>query len=156
MMRKTPMFALAATRKALVGNGPTFSTGGECMNTCDIQNAFPMNERGVRSSSPFQEPNTAIYDTYMSWTYFQPIDVNIEKLPAPEAKYYQRHTKRPWDISTTELIEIQSRKKYFQVWGYLIAFIYLYFLMPKEKSFSGLHGPDGHWIMLPKSRPELF
>lgn len=156
MMRKTSICAIAATRKALVGNGPTFHTGGECNNTCDIQNSFPMNERGIRSSSPFPEPNTAIYDTYMPWTYFQPMDVKMEKMPAPEAKYYQHLTKKPWDVSSTELLEIQSRKKYIQAIAYLILIVYLYFLMPKEKSFSGLRGSDGYWIMLPKNQPEKF
>jgi len=126
------------------------------MNTCDIQNVHPLNERGIRSSSPFPEPNTAIYDTYMPWTYFQPMDVNIEKMPAPEAKYYQRHTKRPWDLSSTELLEIQSRKKYLQGVGYALLAIYLYCLLPKEKSFSGLRGSDGYWVALPKNQPEKF
>jgi len=115
-----------------------------------------MNERGIRSSSPFPEPNTAIYDTYMPWTYFQPMDVKVEKMPAPEPKYYQHLTKKPWDVSSTELLEIQSRKKYIQAIGYLMLIVYLYFLMPKEKSFSGLRGSDGHWVMLPKNQPEKF
>ncbi|CAJ1027569.1 hypothetical protein Q4I32_004614 [Leishmania shawi] len=156
MMRKTSLYAFAATRKALVGNGPTFHTAGDNNNTSDIQNAFPMNERGIRSSSPFPEPNTAIYDTYMPWTYFQPIDVNIHKMPEPEAKYYQFHTKKPWDVSTTDLIEIQSRKKYVQGVGYFLMVIYVYFLMPKEKSYSGETGSDGFFVMLPKNQPEKF
>ncbi|KAL7701609.1 hypothetical protein N2W54_004651 [Lotmaria passim] len=156
MMRKTSVCAFAATRKALVGNGPTFQTGGDNNNTSDIQNAFPLNERGIRSSSPFPEPNTAIYDTYMPWTYFQPIDVQIEKMPAPEAKYYQHHTKKPWDVSTTDLMEIQSRKKYLQGIGYLILVVYLYTLLPKEKSYTGKVGSDGFWVMLPKNQPEKF
>ncbi|EPY35204.1 hypothetical protein STCU_01198 [Strigomonas culicis] len=156
MMRQTPLLAFAATRTALVGNGPTFLTGGDNNNTTDTQNVYPLNERGIRSSSPFQEPNTAIYDSYLSWTYFQPLDVNIEKLPAPEAKYYQRLTKRPWDVSSTEMIEIQSRKKYFQTWLYLVAVIIMYFLLPKEKSYNGLRGSDGIWVALPKNQPEKF
>ncbi|SYZ66625.1 hypothetical_protein (plasmid) [Leishmania braziliensis MHOM/BR/75/M2904] len=156
MMRKTSLYAFAATRKALVGNGPTFHTAGDNNNTSDIQNAFPMNERGIRSSSPFPEPNTAIYDTYMPWTYFQPIDVKINKMPEPEAKYYQFHTKKPWDVSTTDLIEIQSRKKYVQGVGYFLMVIYVYFLMPKEKSYSGETGSDGFFVMLPKNQPEKF
>ncbi|AYU79554.1 protein of unknown function - conserved [Leishmania donovani] len=156
MMRKTSACAIAATRRALVGNGPTFHTGGDNNNMSDIQNAFPMNERGIRSSSPFPEPNTAIYDSYMPWTYFQPIDVKVDKMPAPEAKYYQHHTKKPWDVSTTDLIEIQSRKKYVQGVGYFVMLIYLYFLMPKEKSYSGETGSDGFFVMLPKNQPEKF
>lgn len=156
MMRKTSIAAFSATRVALVGNGLTFHTGGEDKNTAETAHAFPMGANGVRSSSPFPEPNTAIYDTYMSWTYFQPLDVKIEKLPAPEAKYYQHHTKRAWDVSCAELLEIVSRRKYLQVWGYAIVCVYLYFLMPKEKSYSGLRGSDGHWVMLPKNQPEKF
>ncbi|CAD2217408.1 hypothetical protein AGDE_04028 [Angomonas deanei] len=155
-MRRTQLVAFSATRAALVGNGPTFLTGGDNNNTTDTANVYPLNERGIRSSSPFPEPNTAIYDTYMPWTYFQPMDVNIEKMPAPEPKYYQKLTKRPWDVSSTELLEIQSRKKYMQVIFYICACAYLYFLMPKEKSYSGLRGSDGIWILLPKNQPEKF
>lgn len=155
-MRKTGIAAFSATRAALVGNGLTFQTGGSDNNTCDTANAFPMGPRGVRSSSPFPEPNTAIYDSYLSWTYFQPLEVKIEKLPAPDPKYYQHHTKRPWDVSCTELLEIVSRRKFLQMWCYIVVCFYLYFLMPKEKSYSGLRGSDGYWIMLPKNEPEKF
>lgn len=155
-MQRTVPLLFAATAALRVGNGPTFQTGGEYNDACTTANAYPLNDRGIRSSSPFPEPNTAIYDTYQPWTYFHPIDVNVEKMPAPDPKYYQKHTKRPWDLSATELLDIQSRRKYFQMWGYGIATIFVYFLMPKEKSFSGLRGSDGHWIMLPTGQPEKF
>lgn len=156
-MRKTSIAAFTATRVVLAGNGiGTFSSGGECSQTSDVMNAFPLSERGVRSSSPFMENNTAIYDSYQSFTYMQPQDINIEKMPAPEAKYYQHHTKRPWDVSSTELTEIVSRRKFVQACGYGVITIFLYFIMPKEKSFSGSRGSDGSWIMLPKNQPEKF
>lgn len=155
-MRRTSSLLFTASAILRVGNGPTFQTGGEHIDTCTTANAYPLNERGIRSSSPFPEPNTAVYETYQPWTYFHPIDVDIERLPAPDPKYFQKHTKRPWDLSATELLEIQSRRKYFQAWGYGLATVFLYFLMPKEKSFSGLRGSDGTWIMLPKFQPEKF
>lgn len=156
MLRTTSKFFFAGTLVRYVGNGPTFQTGGEHIDACMIANAHPLNERGIRSSSPFPEPNTAVYDTYQPWTYFHPIDVKIDKLPAPNPKYFQKHTKRHWDLSATELLEIQSRRKYFQVWGYGLVTVFVYFLMPKEKSFSGLRGADGHWVLLPKFQPEKF
>eukprot|EP00796_Vickermania_ingenoplastis_P009260 gene9260-6511_t len=155
-MRRSTTALFSTTCVRLVGNGPTFQTGGEHIDACTTANVYPLNERGIRSSSPFPEPNTAVYDTYQPWTYFHPIDVNVEKLPAPEPQYYQKHTKRPWDLSATELLEIQSRRKYFQIWFYAFATFFLYFLMPKEKSYSGLRGSDGFWIMLPKFQPEKF
>lgn len=39
------------------------------------------------------------------------------------------------------------------MWFYIIAIIAVYFLIPKEKSYSGLRGADGHWIFLPKGQP---
>eukprot|EP00656_Telonema_subtile_P001071 TRINITY_DN10510_c0_g1_i3.p1 TRINITY_DN10510_c0_g1~~TRINITY_DN10510_c0_g1_i3.p1 ORF type:complete len:122 (-),score=26.74 TRINITY_DN10510_c0_g1_i3:189-554(-) len=80
----------------------------------------------------------------------------IETMPAPEPKYYQRHTKKPWDISTTELLEIQARKKYIHCMIYGVLFVMLYFVLPKEKTYAGTRGSDGFWIMLPKNQPELF
>lgn len=155
MMRSTQTLAFRATCLAL-NNGPTFSTGGGHNDTVDVANAYPLNERGIRSSSPFPEPNTAVYEAYMPWTYFQPHKVDIEKLPAPDAKYYQRFTKRPWDVSSTEAIEINSRKKFLGFVTYSFLIVWAYFWLPKEKSYSGLHGPDGSWIFLPKNKPEYF
>lgn len=156
MLRSTQARLFRATTISLVGNGPTMSTGGAHNDTADIANCYPLNERGIRSSSLFQEPNTAVYDAYMPWTYFQPIKVDIQKMPAPEAKYYQRLTKKPWDISNTELMEIQSRKKYFgfMIYGGLV--VIAYFFIPREKTYTGLRGYDGHWILLPKNKPEMF
>lgn len=156
MLRRTPLAAFAATRAVLAGNGPTFNSGGADNNTSDIANAFQMNEHGVRSSSPFPEPNTAIYDGYMSWTYFQPIDVKVELLPAPEAKYYQRLTKKPWDVSSTEWTELTLRRQFMSFWWTLFLFIMAYFMLPKEKSYSGVRGSDGFYILLPKNEPEKF
>ncbi|CCW64326.1 unnamed protein product [Phytomonas sp. EM1] len=156
MLRVSCLSAFAATRAVLVGNGTTFLTGGDCTTSNEMQNVYRLGPRGIRSSSPFEEPNTAIYDSFVSWTYFQPIDIKVDKLPAPKAKYYQHHTKKPWDVSSTELMEITSRRKYVQGWGYLFLSIYVYFLMPKEKSFSGIRGSDGWWIMLPRNQPEKF
>lgn len=158
MMRATSIAAMSATRVALVGNGLTFPTGGENTNEnyWFTANAHPMGNRNVRSSSVFPEPNTAIYDGYLAWTYFQPLDIKIDTMAAPEAKHYQRHTKRPWDVSCTELVEIQSRRRYLQLWWYSLLLVLIFFLLPKEKSFSGLRGPDGHYIMLPKNQPEKF
>lgn len=154
-MRSTRSLAFVATRAAL-NNGPTFLTGGGHNDTVDVANAYPLNERGIRSSSPFAEPNTAVYEAYLPWTYFCPHNVNIEKMPAPEAKYYQRLTKKPWDVSSTEAIEINSRKKFFGFIIYTGLVIWAYFYLPKEKSYSGLYGPDGHWVLLPKNKPEYF
>lgn len=155
MMRATRPVAFRASLMAL-NNGPTFLTGGAHNDSVDVANAYPMGERGIRSSSPFVEPNTAVYEAYMPWTYFQPHKVDVEKMPAPEAKYYQRLTKKPWDISSTELIEITSRKKFSGFIIYTFLVVLAYFYVPKEKSYSGLHGPDGWWILLPKNKPEYF
>eukprot|EP00758_Cryptobia_borreli_P002070 Tbor_TRINITY_DN2760_c0_g1::TRINITY_DN2760_c0_g1_i1::g.15245::m.15245 len=137
-------------------NGVTFLTGGQLTDNDMNANVYSTNDRGIKSSSMFKEPNTAIYESYLPWTYFQPMKIDIEKMPAPEAKYYQRHTKKPWDISTTELLEIQARKKYIHCLMYSVLFVMLYFVLPKEKNFAGTRGCDGFWIMLPKNQPEQF
>lgn len=155
MMRASRTLCLSASGMRL-NNGPTFLTGGQLTDDDMCANAYPVNERGIRSSSMFPESNTAIYESYMPWTYFQPGKVDIETMPAPEPKYYQRHTKKPWDISTTELLEIQARKKYIHCMIYGVLFVMLYFVLPKEKTYAGTRGSDGFWIMLPKNQPELF
>lgn len=161
MMRATRFSALRATA-TLLSNGITFPTGGTCsepgnFNIPEAANTFSVNERGVKSSSQFPEPHTAVYDSaILPWTYFQPMKVNIEKLPAPEAKYYQVLTKKPWDVSSTEWVEIQYRKKAIGSAWYFSLLFAAYFLLPKEKSYSGLRGFDGWYILLPKNQSELF
>jgi hypothetical protein len=105
----------------------------------------------------FAEPHTAVYDSLIvPWTYLQPVKVNVELMPAPEAKYYQRLTKKPWDISSSEWVEMSYRKRFLMACWYTSFIVSLMFILPKEKSFSGLKGSDGWYIALPKNRPELF
>lgn len=155
-MQRTSRSLISTSAARLSQVGVTFQTGGQLMDDDMNAVAYRHNERGIRSSSMFPEPNTAIYDSYMPWTYFEPIKVDIEKMPAPEAKYYQKFTKKPWDISTTELMEIQARKKYIHAVIYFFMWIAIYFVLPKEKTYIGTRGSDGKWIMLPKNQPELF
>jgi hypothetical protein len=155
MMRSSRVLAISSTRALL--NGITFPTGGTDSAMVESTNTLPVNERGVKSSSQFPEPNTAVYDAaIISWTYFEPMKVTVDKLPAPEAKYYQKNTKRPWDISSTEWVEIQYRKKFFMSVYYFTLLCLVFFYFPKEKSYSGLRGADGWYVMLPKNQSELF
>ena len=137
--------------------GLTFPTGGSLSENTEAVNHLPTSDRGVKSSSIFPEPNTAIYDsTFIPWTYFEPTKVHIEKMPAPEAKYYQRLTRKPWDVSSTEWMEISNRKRYVMSFWYSAMLVFVMFIVPKERSFSGLIGYDGFFVMLPKNKPELF
>jgi hypothetical protein len=105
----------------------------------------------------FVEPNTAVYDgAFIPFTYLQPMKVTVEKLPAPEAKYYQRLTRKPWDISSTEWMEITARKRYFAAMWYGAMIVVMMFMMPKERSFSGIKGADGYYVNLPTRKPEMF
>ena len=152
--RMTPIAAQATTG---LGAGLTFPTGGSFSDTVEAANHMPTSDRGVKSSSIFPEPNTAVYDsTFLPWTYFEPIKVNIEKLPAPEPKYYQRLTRKPWDVSSTEWMEISARKRFVLGMYYGSMLIVVMFLVPKERSFSGETGFDGFFINLPKGKSELF
>ena len=155
-MRSSRCIAFRSTPALLHNYGPTFLTGGSYSEELENAVAHPTNERGIKSSSMWNEPNTAVYDTHFPWTYFQPQKVNIEALPAPEAKYYQRFTKRPWDISSTEWQEMTTRKRFIQSFWYAFLFFMVYFYLPKEKSFSGSRGTDGFWALLPKNQPHLF
>ena len=144
-----------------VANGVSFGIGGVESKNAEQANCVPSNERGLKASAMYQEGlQTANYDALMgawSWTYMRPVEkVEVEKLAAPEAKYYQVHTKKPWDISCTDYVEIIARKRMFlcALWGSLI--LIMFFVMPKEKQFSGKKGADGWWIMLPKNKPEMF
>lgn len=152
LMRSSALLRTAAASS----NGPTFMTGGTLSDELEHAACLPVNERGIKSSSMFHEPNTAIYDASVSWTYLQPQKVNVEKFPAPEAKYYQRLTRKPWDISTAEWVEITHRKKTAMSFWYFSVFLMAWFVIPKEKSYSGLAGTDGFWVLLPKNEPELF
>jgi hypothetical protein len=150
-----------ALRCAAIPNGVSFGIGGVESKNAEAANCVPSNERGLKASAMFQEGlQTANYDALFgawSWTYMQPVaKVNIEKMPAPEAKYYQQHTKKPWDISCSDYVEIITRKRFFLcgLWGSLV--LAMFFVMPKEKQFSGKKGADGWWIGLPKNQPELF
>ena len=144
--------------KGAVGCGGTFHTGGHLTDDYHSSFAHPTGERGIRSSSPFAEPNTAVYDSYMSWTYFQPMRVDIEKMAAPEKKYYQRLTRKPWDLSTMEYHDMITRKRFVQFWWLFALSMFMYFFMTKEKKFAGTSdiSSDGIWVLLPKNRPELF
>ena len=105
----------------------------------------------------FAEPNTAVYDSqFVSWTYFEPMKVDIEKFPAPEKKYYQRLTRKPWDVSCTEWMEITARKKYVFGLYYVALIFFVMFFLPRERSYSGETGSDGFFVNLPKNEPELF
>jgi hypothetical protein len=117
---------------------------------------FPANERGIKSASVFPEPNTAVYDGILPFSYFCPTKVSIEKMPAPDAKYYQHLTKRHWDVSATENYEMRTRTMYFQAWFYGILVIFVHFFMQKEKKFAGTSGSDGFWALLPKGHSEYF
>ena len=140
-----------------VAAGLTFPTGASVSETVEATNHMPTNERGVKSSTVFPEPTTAVYDsTFVAWTYFEPAKVNIEKFPAPEKQYYQRWTRKPWDVSSTEWMEITARKKYVLGLFYFWLGCFIMFLVPKEKTFSGLSGQDGYFVNLPKGQPNLF
>jgi hypothetical protein len=152
--RATPL-ALAAAGSGV--SGLTFPTGASFSDNVESVNFLPSNERGVKSSTIFPEPNTAVYDsTFVPWTYFDPIKVDIEKLPVPEKKYYQRLTRKPWDVTCTEWMEISARKRYVIGMYYLALIFFIMFLMPKERSFSGLTGSDGFFVNLPKGKDHYF
>lgn len=160
MLRRTTALALRATPIAL-NNGPTFLTGGVHTGEQELTHystayCHPVNERGVHSSSMFQEPNTSVYDSIAPWTYFQPHAVKIDVLPAPEPKDYQRLTRKPWDISMTEWMEVQQRKSIVAMLFWAFMTYLAYFGLHKEKSYDGTRGSDGTWVLLPKNRPEWF
>eukprot|EP00760_Papus_ankaliazontas_P030692 PhM_4_TR4976/c0_g1_i1/m.86291 len=163
MLARTRLARCAATNLShspsvtgLTHYGPTLPIGPQVMDESTDAPALGSTPRGVKNTSCFKEDNTAIYDGPISWSYFQPHKVNIEVMPAPEAKYYQRNTKKPWDISTTEWMELTYRKRVVMAiwWGSM--WFALVFLLPKEKQFAGLRGHDGMWIMLPQNQKELF
>lgn len=156
-MRASRVLAIRATSRLLVG-GQGFSTAGTNSDDVEFANVLPVSDRGIKSSSMFPEPNVALYDAGpLTWTYFEPLKVaGIEKLPAPEAKYYQRLTKRPWDVSSSEWVEITYRKKAIGTFYYFTLICLVYFYLPKEKQFSGLKGSDGFYVLLPKNQTELF
>ena len=139
-----------------VSNATPWGTGATVSEEREYAALMPANSRGVKSTTLFEEPNTSIYDSTASWSYFQPMKVNIEKMGAPDAKYYQRHTRREWDISTSEWYEMTQRKKYVLTWYYAALILLFWFVIPKEKSYSGLVGCDGFWALLPKGQPELY
>lgn len=152
-----PRFGIRGSR-LLLSNGPTFNVQAWCTtDDAPCPSAFPVNEKNVRSSSMFPEPNTSVYDSaLLPWTYFAPHKVNIQKMPAPDAKYYQKNTKRPWDVSTTEWREFVVRRSlFFVLYTSTMCFLF-YFVIPKEKNFSGLRGSDGFYVLLPKNKPEMF
>lgn len=160
MMRSTRLVAFRSTPMlcaGAVGAGLPFPTGASFSDTVEAVNHMPTNDRGVKSSSIFPEPNTAVYDsTFVPWTYFEPVKVEIEKLPAPEPKYYQRFTRKPWDVSSTEWMEITARKRYVLGMFYAMLIFAIMFIIPKERSFSGEIGYDGFFVNLPKNKSELF
>jgi hypothetical protein len=154
-MRSSQRLNFAVTRTLLVP-GPTgvmFDRSPELQHT---SLAYPLNDRQVNASWIFPEENTAVYEAYLPFTYFQPHKVNIEKLPAPEPKYYQFHTKRLWDISSTEQVEMILRKRLFHFMFCCFTLVYLYGFHKDERSFDGLEGVDPFWSLLPKNRPEWF
>lgn len=166
MLRRTTASSFRATRVALSGAAPanvtmSFGIGGVESKNAEQANCVPTNERGIKSTGPLQEGlQTSNYDAMFgawSWSYMQPVaKVNVDKLPVPEAKYYQQLTKKPWDISCSEYVEILTRKRamFASFWGMLL--VIMFFIMPKEKQYSGKKGADGWWIWLPKNKPELF
>ena len=112
--------------------------------------------RGVKFSNCLDETNTAVYDGNVSFTYFQPYKVNIEKLGMPDKKYYQRLTRKPWDISTTEWVELMFRKRYLQLYFYSFLIFMSIVVMNKEMQYAGLRGSDGFWVLLPKGETRRF
>jgi hypothetical protein len=152
MMRASRVLACSG-----VGAGLTFPTGATLSDNVESKNVLPSNDRGVKSSSIFPEPNTAVYDAaFASWTYFEPTKVNIEKLPVPEKQYYQRLTRKPWDVSCTEWMEITARKRYVSGMYYLCFIAFVMFILPRERTYSGLSGSDGFFVNLPANKPEMF
>ena len=150
------MFRASATLLCAVGNGPTHLSGGQCTDDGYHPAVYGVNERGVRSSSMFAESNTAVYDNHIAWTYLQTAKVCVERMPAPEAKYYKVHTRRPWDISSQEYFELTTRRHFIKCVYFAIMFFLIYFYLPKEKTFIGTRGTDGFWVMLPKNQPHQF
>ena len=155
-MRASQRLQLAATRSLMLAYGPT-NVGQERHPPDSMAPlSFPDNERNIKASFVFPENNTSVYEAYAVWTYFQPQKVTIERLPAPDPKYYQFHTKRLWDISATEQMEIIIRKRFigFFVCGFTV--IYLYGFLKDERSYDGTEGHDPFWALLPKNRAEWF
>ena len=159
-MRASRTLAFRASAPLLSGSVPaglTFPTGGSFSDTVESTNFLPTSERGVKSSTIFPEPNTAVYDsTFVPWTYFEPVKVDIEKLPVPEKQYYQRLTRKPWDVSCTEWMEITARKRYVGGMFYASFIFFVMFLMPRERTYSGVTGADGFFANLPAGKPEMF
>ena len=138
-------------------NGLQWPCSGQCSETAAYSKLMPVNDRGVRASGPIcVEATTAVYETYMSWTYFQPFKVDIDKMPAPEPRHYQRRTKRAWDITTQEFVEILHRKASLVQMCVFVSMALFILFGPREKSFSGTMGPDGYYILLPRNHPEYF
>ena len=117
-----------------------------------------VNSRGVAPGFIHNGENAAVYDSALkSWHYLAPVEkVDIECMPAPDAKYYQVNTKRDWDISCQEHQEIRDRSNAWRMIQYVCVFIIGFYIIPKERNYSGRNGSDGFWIGLPKQRPELF
>jgi hypothetical protein len=147
MMRRSARMLIA---------GPTIGCQDRHPENSGQEPSFPVNDRGIKSSFALAETNTATYEAVQTWTWMQPGKVNIEKMPAPEAKYYQVHTKRIWDVSSTEQMEIILRKRIFHFFIMATFVIYLYFFHVDERSYDGTTGRDPIWALLPKNRPEMF
>ena len=155
-MRSSQRLQLAATRCLQLAYGPTAFAPEHHPDDSMQALSFPPNERGVKASFVFPEENTAVYEAYMPWTYLQPGKVDIERLPAPDPKYYQVHTKRLWDISSTEQMEIIIRKRFYGTLVCGVTLIFLYGFLKDERSYDGTEGHDPFWALLPKNRPEWF
>ena len=127
-----------------------------------VSPALPQNERGALLTSPLQHGRKVgqlgTYDVPMStWTFLQPTDkCDVQLMPPPKAKYYQRHTKKEWDISSQCHMDIMYRKRFLIYVESLIMCIIVYLILPKEKSYSGLHGTDGINVCIPKGRNEFY
>ena len=164
MMRTstTVMMRASAARLATVfpssAQGMCNEDGGSINSPEESLVVFPTTERGVHSSSLFQENNTAVYDAFQPFTYFQPVEkIQVEKIPEPDAKYYQVNTRRHWDITWTEWNEIVNRKKMFMLYiNVPVVMLATYFLTRRSMSFAGERGYDVVVIGAPKNQPHLF
>ena len=148
--------ARSVTSVGLTHYGTGLTCGAQKPHYTNDSDLFPTNERGLKHTSLIAEPNTAIYDSWLPWSYFQPHKVSIQKMGVPDAKYYQRFTKKPWDLSSTEYNELIHRKRMFHTAWFGVMIFVVCFICNKGNQYAGLRGLDGYWIALPVGKPHKF
>ena len=151
---------VACLEKGATGGMPignSFGGGGVPVESQYAEFAHPNNSRGQKSSAQFIEESVATYDAaIISFTYMEPHKVKVDKLPEPDKASYQRFTKRSWDLSSTEWMELITRKRMvLAIWWFTIGTVGM-LSIPKDRQFSGKGGADGFYVLLQKGTPEAF